>query len=230
MAAPNALPHLIDWIDRSALPHGARLPAERSLAADLGVSRAELRKALAVLEAQGQVLRHVGQGTYVSRNASRPSDISSIGERTSPVDTIHARIILEPELARLAATRASARQLAEMRDADVQMRSSKGWVEYEIHDARMHRSIAEAAGNSFLTEILDLIYSVRRAIVWGRIPTRPKGPMPDYASFAEHEAILTAIEHRDGKEAAEAMRRHLLSTMRRVQEVDPRFQAPLPTN
>lgn len=225
MASANLLPQLVDWLERTPLPKDGRLPPERKLAADLKSSRAELRKALAILENQGQLRRRVGQGTFLNRSAVRAADTEALGERTSPVDTVHARLLLEPELARLAATHATSRQMAEMRALAEGMKLSGNWIDYVQRDAELHRLIARAAGNRLLSEILDLIYSVRSTIVWGRLATRPPGPTPDYVSFGEHEAILSAIENRDGAEAADAMRKHLMTAMKRLQDVDARMQS-----
>lgn len=225
MATTNLLPQLMDWLEHIPLPKDGRLPPERKLAVDLKSSRAEVRKALAILENQGQLRRHVGQGTFLNRSAVRAADTEAIGERTSPVDTVHARLLLEPELARLAAMHATSRQMAEMRALAANMKSAKNWIDYVQRDAELHRLIAHAAGNRLLSEILDLIYSVRSTIVWGRLATRPAGPTPDYISFTEHEEILLAIGNRDGGEAADAMRKHLLTAMKRLQEVDARMQS-----
>jgi DNA-binding FadR family transcriptional regulator len=225
VATANLLPQLMDWLQHIPLPKDGRLPPERKLAVDLNSSRAEVRKALAILENQGQLRRHVGQGTFLNRSAVRAADTEAIGERTSPVDTVHARLLLEPELARLAAMHATSRQMAEMRALATNMKSAKNWIDYVQRDAELHRLIAHAAGNRLLSEILDLIYSVRSTIVWGRLATRPAGPTPDYISFAEHEEILSAIQNRDGSEAADAMRNHLLTAMKRLQDVDARMQS-----
>jgi GntR family transcriptional regulator, transcriptional repressor for pyruvate dehydrogenase complex len=225
MASPELLPQLLNWLDGADLPSDCRLPPERQLSAELGATRAELRKALAVLENQGILRRHVGQGTFVVRSAVRAADTAAIADRTSPVDTVHARLLLEPELARLAAMHATSRELSEMRKLADEMRQAGNWIEYVQIDARLHRLIAKAARNNLLTEILDLIYSVRSTIVWGRMASRPPGPTPDYISFSEHDAILQAIEERDSATAADAMRVHLLTAMKRLQEVDARTQS-----
>jgi DNA-binding FadR family transcriptional regulator len=215
----------LDWIDHAALPQDGRLPAERRLAADLSASRAEVRKALAVLECQGALQRHVGRGTFMVRSGLGAADAGDIANRTSPVDTVHARLLLEPELARLAAMHATAREISDMRRLTDEMRLATNWIDYVQIDAQLHRLIATTAGNGLLTEILDLIYAVRSTIVWGRLATRPPGPTPDYVSFAEHDAILAAIENRDSAGAAEAMRVHLMTAMKRLQEVDARMRS-----
>ena len=87
---------------------GARLPPERQLAEELGVSRGTLRHALADLEAEGLIWRHVGRGTFIgNRPVDTVQDLSEVTRRTNPAGVMEARLSLEPELARLAALHAT---------------------------------------------------------------------------------------------------------------------------
>lgn len=202
------------WLSEAGLPEGGRLPPERVLADRFGVKRTELRKALAVLETEGQVWRHVGKGTFLAGGAApRGSDgIATIADRTSPPEAMQARLIVEPEIARLAALRANSAQIAELRELSARMRASSTWGAYEDLDWRFHNLLAEASGNTLLLEIQRLVNGVRRAVIWGHLAMRPIGPSPDYHSFDEHDAIVAAIGSRDRRGAADAMRRHLNST------------------
>jgi DNA-binding FadR family transcriptional regulator len=202
-----------------ALPWGGRLPPERELAARFGVNRGAVRKALAVLEAEGHIRRHVGRGTFLTNGPAmaegglhRRPDVLEIADLTSPPEAMQARLILEPELARLAALNATSAQIAALRQLADRIRAVHGWSAYEDLDWRFHGLIAEATGNTLLVEMQRLVNGVRRAVVWGHLALRPVGPPPDYHSFAEHDAIVEAIVNRDRRGAAEAMRRHLDST------------------
>lgn len=212
-AAPGAvLARLRDGLEATGLAEGGRLPAERDLAVRFGVNRGEIRKALAVLELEGRVQRHVGRGTFVARGGRPATALAAIAETTSPPEAMQARTILEPELARLAALQANAAQIAELRRLAAAMRGVADWASYEALDYRFHELIAEAAGNRLLMEVERLVNGVRRAVVWGHLTLRPVGPSADYHSFDEHDAIVAAIAARDRPGAAEAMRRHLDST------------------
>jgi DNA-binding FadR family transcriptional regulator len=217
----GVLPHLRNWLEAAALPGDGRLPPEREIATRLGVARSEVRKALAVLEAEGRVWRHVGKGTFVTRGATAPErkpGIAELADATSPPEAMEARLIVEPEIARRAALRATAAQTAELRRLAAAMRAATSWGEYEELDFRFHELIAEAAGNRLLLEVERLVNGVRRSVVWGHLSRRPVGPSPDYHSFDEHDAIVAAIATRDRRGAAEAMRRHLDSTARALAE------------
>src|SRR5512145_473355 len=81
----DTLARLRAYLDGGGLPVDSRLPPERELSRSLGVSRAGLRQALAVLEAEGQIWRHVGKGTFVgTRPISTVSDLDAMVRRTNP--------------------------------------------------------------------------------------------------------------------------------------------------
>jgi DNA-binding FadR family transcriptional regulator len=196
---------------------GTRLPPERRLAEELGVTRAEVRKCLAILESEGRLVRKVGRGTFVrGQETGFTADINALSRDTSPRDAMQARLLIEPELAAVAAVHATAKQIDAMRDLATRTRGSRTWEEYEVADGRFHRLIAECSGNNLLMVVHDIVNEVRRAVIGGWLDTHPTGPPADYSSFAEHDAIVAAIEKRDRVTAAEAMRRHLRTTNARL--------------
>jgi len=213
----GALTQLRAYLAQMELPPDSRLPPERDLALTLGVSRAELRKALSTLESEGQLWRHVGKGTFIgSRPIDTLADIAAITRRTNPTEVMRTRLLLEPEVTRAAALMATSGQIAEMRICLAKMRSAQTWRQYEAWDNRLHRVVAESSQNSLLLALLDTLNAVRRAVVWGRLRANKVKPDPDHHSFAEHEAIVAAIEDRDMDRAAGAMRRHLQSVERKL--------------
>jgi DNA-binding FadR family transcriptional regulator len=217
IAETGTLAQLRAYIAATEQAGGGRLPPERQLSRRFGVSRAELRKALAVLEADGLLWRHVGKGTFLgSRPLDGVADIAAITRRTNPAEVMKTRLLLEPEIARLAALSATPELLAEMRICLRRSREAGSWRQYEGWDNRLHRLIAEATQNNLLLALLDTLNAVRRAVAWGRLRANPVKPDPDHHSFAEHEAIVEAIADRDMARAAAAMRRHLESVERNL--------------
>lgn len=199
------------------VPLDGRLPPERELAATLAVSRAELRKALALLEAEGVLWRHVGKGTFLgSRPIDTVADVAAMTRRTNPAEVMQARLVLEPEIARLAALHATSADIAEMRNCLARTHQAETWRQYEAWDNRLHRAIGEAAQNGLLLGLLDTLNAVRRAVTWGRLRRDPLKPSPSHHSFEEHEALVAAIEERDPGRAAAAMRTHLRSVERNL--------------
>lgn len=203
----NALGQLRAYLARTTLAADSRLPPERTLSQALGVTRAELRKALSVLESEGQLWRHVGKGTFLgNRPLDTLADIAAISHRTNPAEVMRTRLLLEPEVARLAALNASPAQIAEMQTCLKKSREAGSWRQYEAWDNRLHRVIAEATQNNLLLSLLDTLNAVRRAVAWSRPRKNPVKPDPDHHSFAEHEAIVGAIAERDMGRAAAGMR------------------------
>lgn len=213
----GALTQLRAYLAQAELMEDARLPPERQLCQALGISRAELRKALAQLEAEGQLWRHVGKGTFVgSRPIDTFADLAAITKRTNPAEVMRTRLLIEPVVARLAALSATSEQIAEMRLCLRKSRAAPSWRQYENWDNRLHRVIAESTQNTLLLALLDTLNAVRRAVAWGRLRHNKVKPDPDHHSFAEHDALVDAIEDRDMDRAAKAMRRHLETVERNL--------------
>ncbi|WP_193557318.1 FadR/GntR family transcriptional regulator [Microvirga pakistanensis] len=205
------------FLAQAELPEDGRLPPERDLAAALGVTRTELRKALGTLESEGQIWRHVGKGTFMgNRPTDTLSDIATLARRTNPAELMRARLIIEPEIARAAALTATPMHLTELRTCQARTREAATWRQYENWDTRLHRTIAEATQNTPLLGMFDMLNALRRAVTWGRLRSNPVKPNADHHSFAEHEAIIDAIENRDMNGAAAAMRAHLQSVERNL--------------
>ena len=206
---------LAGWLVNSGAEPGDRLPPERELSDQLGISRGELRKALTALEVEGVVERHVGRGTFLrtpsaSDKRNEPLVIR-LAEITSPHAAMMARLSLEPELAGHAAIHAAPRHLAEARRLAEDMRAATNWSEYERADTRLHELIAVASGNPLLAELHRIVNAVRVSVVWSRLELPQDGPPPDYHSFAEHDEIIAALESRNRWAAHAAMRNHLKS-------------------
>ncbi len=195
------------------LPADGRLPPERVLAGALGTSRAELRKALAVLEAEGQLWRHVGRGTFLGPGPlAAIGDAAALATSAAPGDVRQARLVLEPELAALAAPRATASRLGVMREAmRASRRPGQTWRGYEAQDERLHREIAATTGNPILLSLYDHLATVRRVLAWNRVRRRVAGPALDHPSFAEHERIVAALATGDADAARAEMRQHIAS-------------------
>jgi len=214
----GALTQLRAWLAHHGSPESAaaaaagplRLPPERDLAESLGVSRGALRKALAVLEANGELWRHVGKGTFLGpRPSEKAPDLARIASATGPYEVMRARLLIEPALAREAALRITASDLAELDQALAASRRAVSWRAYEACDNRFHAAIAQATHNPLLVALADTLAAVRRAVVWGRLRAERERPPADHHSFADHEAIRSAIAERDMAGAGERMTEHL---------------------
>lgn len=210
---------LRSYIIDGGYAQGGKLPPERQLTDELGMSRATLRKALDALERDGVIWRHVGKGTFVSDGMPpRPNmgPLVELGRQLTPFRMMRARLAIEPAIAREAAVNASGETLQKMQRAIERAKAATTWKEYEAQDDIFHRSVAEASDNLLLLALFDQLNEVRRAVAWGSVTRESPRPSPDHSSFAEHDAIAAAIAARDGGAAYDAMRRHLGSVARRL--------------
>lgn len=204
------------FIADNGLAHNQRLPPERQFCRQLGVSRVDLRKALAEMEADGLIWRHVGRGTFIgSRPVHNLDDIAFLRQLANPAQMMEARLAIEPELARLAALQGTQSDVEAIHTCNQRCRMAEEWRTYEAWDNNFHHAVAKATHNKVLLYLFDSFNVVRRSIVWGQI-RRTKRPPPDHFSFDQHDAVLAAIGAHDGEKAALCMRYHLCSVAERV--------------
>lgn len=214
---PNADPLTVlrEFLVEQELSLNGRLPAERELCAKLGLTRGPLRKAMAILEAEGQIWRHVGRGTFFGpRPVLNLSDVEYLNEHSRPSEVMEARLAIEPQLSKLAAVHGTASNFEEMRRCKRLCKSAGEWRVYESWDNNFHQAIAKATCNKVLISLFDTLNIVRRSTVWGQLRST-KLPPANHGSFAEHDAIYDAIVARDSDLAAELMRKHLTSVRNR---------------
>lgn len=209
------LQRLRDLIADGGYAPGDRLPPERELMVSLDLGRSALRKALDTLEREGRIWRHVGKGTFVASQGSGAS-LADLARQVSPVQLSRARLSLEPAIAREAAMHASESAVAAIKLARDRAHNATSWDEYEAQDDALHRAVAEATGNVLLLSLFDHLNEVKRAVAWNSVIRASARPPSDHNSFAEHDALVTAIEARDHAAAHDAMRGHLLSVSARL--------------
>lgn len=221
----EAVSRLRAYVAEKGLKSGARLPAERELTDQLGMTRNTLRKALESLEREGTIWRHVGKGTFISAPADNPelagtllsgTLLSEISQQITPFRMMRARFAIEPAIAKEAAINASSAALTHMKVAMERTRSASSWQAYEVQDDIFHRAIAEASDNLLLLALHDQLNLVRRAVAWGNVKRQNIKPPADHSSFVEHERIAEAICARDPHAAYEAMSNHLHSVSKRL--------------
>ncbi len=215
----GALTQLRAYLAQQDPNEETKLPPERELCEILGVSRGELRKALAILEEERVVWRHVGKGTFIgARPEADFSKISEVAQQSNPAQVMRTRLLIEPEIAAEAALHATIDDLSELRICLERSREAQTWRQYENWDNRLHRTIAEATHNTVLLALFDNLNAVRRTVVWGRLREGPSGPPANHHSFAQHEAIVSAIAERDQNSARQLMRDHLREVQRGLLE------------
>ena len=198
---------LVRGAESGTLRTGSKLPTERALVEQLSAPRSAVRRALEVLEHEGLITRHVGRGTFLTEEASRKVDGAPAD--TSPAEIMQVRLLLEPQVATLAArvaTQADLDRITSCLDAGGACDDFEG---FEAWDARLHRAVAEAAHNGLLMNMFDLLNSARALPVWGTLKRRTSSPERRRCYHREHTAIVDALRDRDPDDAGAAMRQHL---------------------
>jgi len=192
---------------------GTRLPAERDLARQLGVSRPSVREALIALEVEGWVEVRTGSGIYVQpqeRRSGARAPRNGTGTDWGPLELMRARELVEGEVAALAARHARKAQVGAMASALKQMQEeAAAGMEPRAGDEAFHTAIAQACGNEVLTDTVRNYWSARHGPLFTRLGDWFENPASWKAAIDEHAAVLEAIRGRAPDAARLAMQQHL---------------------
>ena len=212
-SAAQVVAHVRRLIDRGALQPGARLPPERDLAHQVGVSRPTVRAGLRTLAALGVVRSRRGSGTYIPEGpptlgAEALSFLAALHKFTVD-DVYEVRLILEVGAAGLAAERATPDQMATLADEVAGLFAALTERQtFLLHDINFHRSLAVASGNPIVASMVEMVaalYYERRRSTAERATDRD---LRDAAHA--HRRIYQAVRARDAEGARRAMHEHLM--------------------
>lgn len=186
---------------------GQRMPAERDLALATGVSRPVVREALLALEVLGYVEVRIGSGAYVVRLPDTQADKA---RTISPVDLVHARLLIEGEAAALAAINITDEEVAKLEQAvEAMHRDGDDFDAWQDALTSFHMTLAVATRNAAMERSLQDLWDMRsRSSECRRLleRARERNYRP---SVEQHEAILAALRARDPAKARAAIRMHL---------------------
>jgi GntR family transcriptional repressor for pyruvate dehydrogenase complex len=198
-------------------PAGARLPPERDLARQLGVSRPSVREALIALEVEELVEVRIGSGIYVLGPRSDGEVGTPVQAALGPFELLRARWIIESECAAWAAKTAKRPQIAAIEDALQQMQSVKDKEKRQplAGDRIFHLRIAEATGNGALVAVVKMLWEERMGPLFTRLEHHYDNPRLWTSAIAEHRLVLDAIIKHDPTGARTAMQRHLARAYKR---------------
>ena len=197
-------------IQQGTLEHGAKLPAERVLAEQLKVSRGSVREAIRTLELQGLVVSKHGSGTFIdtqSLNAVATLMTSSLGTSDAQLhDIFEVRHLLEPQLAALAAQRATPEDVERL--ASILVEQQQQIIEGETGvdaDTEFHFALATSTHNTALVKVVSAVEDVLRQSRDQSLqqPGRPQ------RSLESHREILEMVRTGDHMGARSAMEHHL---------------------
>src|SRR2546425_993712 len=222
--APRVYEHIVAQIERAIyegrFAHGDKLPPERQLVREFGASRVAVREALRALEHRGLVeVRQGSAGGYFIRELDAMPvvrDLSTLFRlgRVSLSQLAEARALLEPESARLAASRVTDHELKMLGEC-LETRTEPGITSRRRRalDAEFHRQVAAAARNPVHAAVTHALTALEIKVVAQRAELTPED---DAAIIAAHLAIHDAIARRDGAAARTAMHAHILDVERRL--------------
>ena len=165
--AASALEQLISYVVKGDWKAGDRIPPERELCQQLGIARTSLREALKAMELVGMLDSRVGDGTFVNPRSeflARPLLWAFTGTDEAELsDIMEARVLLERDLAGLAAERGSDDEIARIGDAVRAMKASVSRPASMIDgDMTFHLAVAQAAHNSVLQNAVQLLRNLMR--------------------------------------------------------------------
>jgi GntR family transcriptional repressor for pyruvate dehydrogenase complex len=209
-AAEMVVTRIRALIEAGEVRSGDRLPPERDLARQLGVSRPSVRSGLKSLAAMGVLQIRQGAGTFITGGppvlGSEPLSFLAALHGFTRAQMFEARLVLEVAVAGLAAERAAPEKVMAISDETTEMFASLDAPSTFLeHDIRFHQAVAAASANPIHASLVEIVsklfYQLRRESI---------GVARDKKLAAEeHRLIYQAIRARDAERAREAMANHL---------------------
>jgi GntR family transcriptional repressor for pyruvate dehydrogenase complex len=226
---------IVTYIRTEHLQPGDRLPTERALGEQLGVSRTVIREAVKMLSALGIVRVRQGSGLYVNSESQPFTTTAIMLPMTVSPENVQSlfdfRFTIETQTARLAAERITPRDLRVLEEivernyhcAEIQdiPGLSESDAQFYQSDAQFHHGIAEATHNPFFISSVTAIFRLQHWVT----SVVTENQMGSYLRAAQqHRTIFTAIKNGQPEEAAEAMREHITTVLNDyTQEVQRRL-------
>ena len=192
---------------------GHRLPTERALSEEFGLSRSTVRRVLLDFKRKRLITQTVGSGTYVAEQVHEA--LAGLvpmakAQAVSPAELMSARLVLEPALIEMAIGNATATDFARMDECNRRAEAAATAEEFERWDAALHEAIAEAAHNGFISSVFRLMSEVRSQGEWGILKRRSATPERRLAYQEEHRALVAALRDRDAERARRLCLAHLV--------------------
>lgn len=211
--AARVTQELLDSIVEGRLRSGQRLPSERDLSEQFGVSRTVIREAVRGLQAKGVVDVQSGRGVEVasvtSAQVTETFDLfvkgQQIKDNVLPDHISEVREMLELRIVALACERGSADDLHHIEEAFMAMDQAQSTDDLADRDSDFHMAIALATGNPLLVTLLESVNATIRSVRRESLSQRGRKA----EAQTQHRAVLDGILSRDTTTAVQAMGRHL---------------------
>jgi Transcriptional regulators len=206
---------LTELIASGALLPGTTLPNETELAAQFGVGKSAVREAAKILSTRGMLTVQQGLGTVVNPrerwNLQDEGVLRAMRTQLTLGQLIEVRSMIEPEMAALAARRATPEDLERLRALSAPLGEDHFEARHAAESLAFHEAMAEAAHNP----VLGIVFSTVRVLLQSRIfaeddHAHDEASQPDGRMTVYHRAIFEAIEAGDADLARERARMHLV--------------------
>ncbi|MGQ9478227.1 MAG: FadR/GntR family transcriptional regulator [Candidatus Bipolaricaulia bacterium] len=214
---------ILEAIRKGIYKVGDKLPPERVIEEETGVSKTSVREALSALHLAGIVERIPGSGTYVQSSAEGLGALALLEVSESVEDALEARRVIERGVIELAIENATEDKLAALKGVWEEMRALLDGEDYRSFfqlNERFHLGIAEATGSPLIVKVLRLLLEVTRQRVWQQTITEYflKDKANLRRAIEEHRLILEALAERDKVKAVRVMEEHFISAKQILQE------------
>jgi DNA-binding FadR family transcriptional regulator len=217
-AASGETNELLAFIAQNELAEGDKLPPERELAIELGISRRALRHLLTKMELDGQLWRGRRNGTFLGRRTVGPVTVDQRIIQGSPASVLEARLAIEPSMTAIAAMKASEADLLNIETCmrrTTEVRNDEDWIRW---DGAFHLAIAKATRNDVLVGLVTAFNEARSSGDWQALRIASITPEKRRRTIAHHRTICEMLRKRSADDASRAMRDHLLNTQRNLFE------------
>lgn len=202
---------IISMIDNKRLQNGDRLPSEIELSKLLETSRPTVREALSALKALGLIITIPGSGTYIKNEAKSKTILDrvliEIKTQQDFLEALEARLAVESEISRLAATRGKKKDIRNIFLSLELIKNASITDELRKADYEFHMSLAKASKNRLFVRFMEDVYQSLTVYYWDIL--EKAGKLDEAFSIDEHLEIYKAIAARNQKRAREAMIQHL---------------------
>jgi len=209
---------ILELIRTGEYPVSSKLPPERIIAEQMGVSRPSVREAISALQIVGILETHPGDGTYISKplvGEHLSLQVQTILDQSdSPYEIIRARKAIESGVIRQAIKTANEADIRNIREAWGK-KHEKGLIgDYDAYTKQgkdFHLAIAQATNNNLIVAIMDRLLSVTNQPLWRNMRCRyyEQNPKRIEPMMDVHKKIVAAFEERDAEKAIQALEEDL---------------------
>lgn len=209
----HVIEQIQEMIMEGTLKKGDKLPSERELTEQLGVSRTSIREALRSLEIIGLIESKQGEGNFIKGDLDKvfmePLSLMFMLNKDNPEDILELRMAIELEAAFLAAERITDSDIDELKILLDKLKETKDETQRAKLDTQFHYKIAKITGNFFIIHLLSSISKLMESFIAFARDVILEGIDDKLLINKQHQALFDSLRKKDPQGAYQAMRQHL---------------------